>query len=214
AVGRLHFDSENLQDPDACEAYSAYANAVVAAEEGRRRRREELSFFSVENPEDEGTRRLAGELVEPLAEVLKRGRPTWKTNVIRSPDATRERLRRLLLGGPEERPSILFTTSHGVGFPNGDTRQFRAQGALVCQDWPGPSQLLGEKQYFTSSEVPADVDLGGLIAFHFACYSAGTPQFDDFGRIEGVEGEIAPHPFVARLPQKLLGKGALAVIGH
>ncbi len=214
AVGRLHFDSENPDDPDACAAYAAYADAVVAVEEGRRRRRQQVSFFSVENPGDEGTRRLAGGLVEPLAEVLRRGRPAWRTDVISSPDATHERLRRLLLGSPEERPSILFTTSHGVGFPNGDNRQGEAQGALVCQDWGGPGKALDGGHYFTSSDVPEGVDLSGLIAFHFACYSAGTPQLDDFGWIEGAPKEIAPHPFIAKLPQKLLRRGALAVIGH
>lgn len=214
AVGRLHFDSEDPKDPDASQAYAAYANAVVAAEEGRARRREAISFFSVENPGDEGTRRLAGELVEPLVDVLKRGRSSWTTDVIAAPSSTRDRLGRLLLGGSEERPSILFTTSHGVGFPRGDERQFKAQGALVCQDWPGPSQPLERNHYFTAAEVPAEVDLSGLISFQVSCYSAGTPQLDDFGRIQGAQSEIAPYPFVARLPQKLLERGALAVIGH
>jgi len=68
--------------------------------------------------------------------------------------------------------------------------------------------------YFTGADVPEGTDLTGMIAFHFACYSAGTPQFDEFGLIAGVKGEIAPRPFVARLPQMLLSKGALAVIGH
>jgi hypothetical protein len=57
-----------------------------------------------------------------------------------------------------------------------------------------------------------------LIAFHFACYSLGTPQFDDFNhQADARPKPIAPRSFVARLPQRLLGHpkgGALAVVGH
>lgn len=56
----------------------------------------------------------------------------------------------------------------------------------------------------------------GVIAFHFACYSLGTPQFNNF-KNKGGEPELATSPLVARLPQKLLSHkkgGALAVIGH
>ncbi|HXU32711.1 MAG TPA: hypothetical protein VN851_19245, partial [Thermoanaerobaculia bacterium] len=83
AVGRLHFDAEETDANLA--AYSSYAEAVVAAEKGRRRRHREVTFFSVENPEDRGTRLLAGELVEGLAQALGRGRAEWKMNVIGAP---------------------------------------------------------------------------------------------------------------------------------
>jgi hypothetical protein len=63
-----------------------------------------------------------------------------------------------------------------------------------------------------------DARLQGLIAVHFACYGLGTPQFDEFAYVSsGPPRPIAPHAFVAHLPQRLLGHpkgGALAVVGH
>jgi hypothetical protein len=59
-----------------------------------------------------------------------------------------------------------------------------------------------------------------MIAFHFACYGAGCPQKDEFdghSKFLSQRPDIAPYPFLARLPQKLLSHakgGALAVIGH
>ena len=213
AVGRLHFDAEDPEKPDVVfQAYRAYADAVVAAEEGKRRRRKTI-FFSVENPGDEATGRVAGELVEELAGALQKSRREWSPEVIGGKDATKEQLRRLFQGD-NRRPSFLFTSSHGLRFRNGKEEQARAQGALVCRDWDSSGAAPQRDHYFSAADVPEDADLTGLITFHFACYSAGTPQFDEFGELSGIRGEIAPHPFVARLPQKLLEKGALAVIGH
>jgi hypothetical protein len=63
-----------------------------------------------------------------------------------------------------------------------------------------------------------DIDatrLDGLIAFLFACYGAGTPETDHFlpEAVTGVS-RIAPAPFTARLAQRLLARGAAAVVGH
>ena len=84
----------------------------------------------------------------------------------------------------------------------------------------------------TADDISSDARLLGMIAFLFACFGAGTPQHDDFaistelrqnfsGKMTGLEEVdrklIAPRPFVARLPQRLLGHpkgGALAVVGH
>ncbi|TMQ23406.1 MAG: hypothetical protein E6J91_00015 [Deltaproteobacteria bacterium] len=89
----------------------------------------------------------------------------------------------------------------------------------MCQDWAGPrSGSLTTDHYFAGDDIAADANLGGLVAFHFACFGAGTPRHDDFSRKGDVPAlvDIAPHAFVARLPQRMLGRarGALACIGH
>ncbi len=214
AVGRLHFDLDDPNDPEGSSAaYRAYAEGVKAAEEGRCRRRRELTFFSVENAGDEATRRVAGGLVGELAKVLSAGRPVWETEIIGNKDATRAGLGELLRS-TKNRPSILFSASHGVRILNGAEMQFASQGAIVCRDWGGPGCRLERSHYFAADDVPGDADLSDLIVFQFGCYSAGTPRFDQFGLLSGVNGEIAPRSFVARLPQTLLKRGALAVIGH
>ncbi len=90
--------------------------------------------------------------------------------------------------------------------------------------------------YLAGEDVAVDARLQGLMAFHFACYSAGTPQFDNFTHVPesagdaesalrrrvaaaaGLGGEIAREPFIAALPKKLLSlpgeDAALAVVGH
>ncbi|MEO6394037.1 MAG: hypothetical protein ABIP75_19440, partial [Pyrinomonadaceae bacterium] len=66
-------------------------------------------------------------------------------------------------------------------------------------------------------DLKADADLRGMIAFHFACYGGGTPEMDSFAKQAFKNPQpIADRPFVAALPQKMLGhsRGALAVICH
>ena len=73
----------------------------------------------------------------------------------------------------------------------------------------------GRTPDLSADDLDSSARLGGLISFHFACYSAGTPAFDGFST--NGERPIAPEPFVARLPQRMLshpGGGALAVVGH
>lgn len=121
-----------------------------------------------------------------------------------------------LLGG-DQTPALLFTASHGIGFPNGHPLQLTHQGGLVCQDWPGP-RYNGEivpDWYFSADDVSEQARLMGLIAFFFACYGGGTPAYDEFAQAR--QREIAPYPFLARLPQRLLTHpkgGALAVVAH
>ncbi|MBW4568814.1 MAG: hypothetical protein KME31_12540 [Tolypothrix carrinoi HA7290-LM1] len=219
AVGRIYFDT--------LEEYAQYAQSVVAAETGKVSLSRNACFFGVRNNMDKATQLSADELVKPLAELMAADQPNWKVHTILRDEATKARLGQLL--GGSETPSFLFTASHGMEFPNGDRRQLRHQGALLCQDWPG-SMIWGKKPipedfYFSADDIGDDARLLGLIAFHFACYGAGTPQRNDFAHVDKFgnptnsteRSAIAPHAFVAKLPQRLLSHpkgGALAVVGH
>jgi len=209
AVGRLCFET--------LEEYAAYAGSVVAAERGLFRAARRVSFFGVSNPGDEATATSRQFLVEPLATGLAGDRPDWPVETVLGEQATKAALAERM-GGPLT-PALLFTASHGLGFPPSDPRHALHQGALLCQDWPGPGnwhRAIPPDHYMAADDVPDSAPPSGLIAFHFACYSAGTPRFDSFPK-DGKQREIAAESFVARLPQRLLGHpggGALAVIGH
>jgi hypothetical protein len=84
----------------------------------------------------------------------------------------------------------------------------------MCQDWPGSHQWHERipPEFFFSGDDVNGACLSGLISFHFACFSAGMPACSDFSPQKRVQ--VAPKPFVARLPRRLLQAGALAVIGH
>lgn len=212
AVGRIHFNT--------LAEYERYACSVVAAE-GRSpsltSRR--ASFFGVRNKADRATQLSADHLIKPLAAALATGKyDSWKIETYLAEDATKKNLKGLL--ATAEPPTILFTASHGMGFPKSDARQATHQGALLCQDWPGPLAHHGPippEFYFSVEDLSDEACLRGLIAFHFACYGAGTPKWDDYAHSDEKPIEIAPKAFVARLPMRALSLpkgGALAVVGH
>ena len=211
AVGRIYFDT--------LEEYASYARSVVAADTGNLAPPRKAAFFAPQNPADRATKLSATELISPLSREFKAKAKDWDVATAVEDAATKTQLGRLL--GGEETPTLLFTASHGMGFPNGDPRQLQHQGALLCQDWPGPlqwDQPIPEDHYFSANDVGSEASVLGLIAFCFACFGAGTPHMDDFTRQAFRDPTaIAPHAFLARLPQRLLGHpkgGALAVIGH
>lgn len=210
AVGRIAFDD--------LDGYARYAASVVVAETGEPPRPRRAAFFGVRRPGDV-TETLHDHLLSPLAEQLERELPEWEMERIGGGEATRGRLGRLL--GGDETPALLFTGSHGLGFERSHPRQQAEQGALVCQEWMGPwngPPDTSSRPYFTAEDVADSACPAGLVAFCFACYSAGTPRVNDFvHRGDDEPAEIADTAFVARLPQRLLGHprgGALAVVGH
>lgn len=211
AVGRLHFDT--------LDEYAAYARSVVAAERGEVRLPRSIGLFGVKNPDDQATNLSEEGLIRGLDRYVRDKLPDWSVDM-RTADATRKADLARVLGGPDT-PAVLFTASHGAGFPNGDPRQRRHQGALVTQDWGGPRSWPGplpEDMYFSADDLGDAARLAGLIAFHFACYGGGTPKYDAFFHRTGGEARpIAPRSFVAALPQRMLGHprgGALAAVAH
>ena len=212
AVGRIYFDT--------LDEYARYAHSVVMAETGQVPLSRRASFFGVQNPDDQATKDSGDYLVKPIATNLAQNYQDWTVQTLLGKDTTKARLSQLL--GGSETPSFLFSASHGMGFANGAPRQIRHQGALLCQDWPGVLQWkhpIPEEFYFSADDISSSGNVQGLIAFFFACFGAGTPELDDFAyrKNNKYRDAIAPRPFVARLPQKLLSHpkgGALAVIGH
>jgi hypothetical protein len=229
AVGRIFFDE--------VDEYARYARSVVAAERGEVRLPRRAAFFATANPDDEATRLSADALVEPLYGELSAKYPQWQMQPLLREQASKHQLARLLDGS--QTPALLFTAGHGMEFPLDSPRQFTDQGALLCQDWPGPLAWQGRgpipaEFYFSAADLinasgtntaategthtSAAGAAAGAVAFFYACYGAGTPHLDDFSKFAFKQrAAIAPHAFVARLPMKMLSHpagGALAVIGH
>jgi hypothetical protein len=211
AVGRIHF--EDLQE------YANYAGSVVEAETGGLKLPRQASFFGVANPGDKATNLSSKFLIEAVYEKFTDELSDWKLNAYMREQATKEQLHRLL--GGDQTPALLFSGSHGMSFSMESGRQIPHQGALLCQDWPGVERWRGEIPqdfYFAGDDLNREASLLGLIAFFFACYGAGTPLNDEFSKQAfKARTAIAPYPFLAQLPTKMLSHprgGALAVIGH
>lgn len=212
AVGRITFDT--------LAEYRSYAKSVVVAEKplcNRLPRR--ALFFGTRNKADRATQLSHDHLVKPLTEKLSSAtNGIWKIQTLLADNASKNSLVQAL--GKGEPPSLLFTASHGMGFPKTDSQQADHQGALLCQDWPGPLLHQGPippEFYFSADDLTDDMCLSGMVAIHFACYGAGTPRWDDFARLDRQRMEIAQQAFVARLPRRALSLpkgGALAVVGH
>ena len=211
AVGRIHFDT--------LEEYAQYARSVVQAETSGLALPRQATFFGVRTPEDQATLLSADHMIKPLASKVGADQASWKVKALLEGEATKSQLSKLVGGG--ETPTLLFTASHGMGFPKDDPRQMPHQGALLCQDWPGPGKwkkAIPPEFYFSADDIGNDAKLLGSMAFFFACYGAGTPKMDEFSQQAFKErAQIAPQSFIARLPRRLLSHpkgGMLAVVGH
>ena len=213
AVGRIHFQT--------VEEYANYAHSVVTAEKGGVKLARDMAFFGVANPDDKATQLSTQYLLEPLFQQFQLEEHQWRFRTHLRAEANKAQLTRLL--GGDQTPALLFTGSHGMGFDRGSSRQLAHQGALLCQDWPGPTQWKGKGEipqdfYFAGDDLTSQANLHGLIALFFACFGGGTPMHDEFAKQSFKERQqLADAPFLAQLPSKMLSHpkgGALAVIGH
>jgi hypothetical protein len=214
AVGRLHFDK--------VEDYASYAQHVVDYEKkaiAARRRR--VALWMPRNAGDLATPLLAGAIG---TDFLGKGDspPLGQDNgfsvapFIGEGQATKARLTDIVRGTLDGgAPALVFTGSHGAEWSMTTPEvQRQRQGALVTQEWRRGEPLQPE-HYFSADDLPADANVRGLIAFVFACFGGACPTADSY--LFGADGgriALTPAPFVARLPQALLARGALAVIAH
>lgn len=210
----VHFAVGRLDLPDS-DAYARYAKNVVSTEKHARvPGRPRLTFFCPSNGSEPAIEMARRELAEPLIRRFTERDTGWTIDGVWGKEATRDRLAILVAGA--ETPDVLFTLSHGLGYRAGRAPQEKRQGALICEDWPGLGNPVQFDEHCLGAEhLTTDLETPGLIAFHFACHSAGTPRESDFHLANPrVRSSSALRPFTARLPQELLTRGALAVIGH
>ena len=207
AVGRIHFDRS--------EDYERYGQGVIRAER-RPPRSRRVTFFGVENEGDSATAATAQDLVEGLANRIDGYRSGWQVDRFMREEASKSCLSELL--GGAQTPALLFAGGHGL-VPQSSTHREALQGALVCSDWSALGDIrpaVEKEQMFTAQDLEASsANPEGLVAFIFACYSAGTPDRDDFNLGTATAGRaVGDRPFVSSLSKKLLTRGALAMIGH
>lgn len=218
AVGRLCFNDLGGQHDLA--DYTAYAEQVVAFEQSMPAYKKHVVFFGTRHDLDTSTERSAEELVRPLANGFGDHPGVAQANgytakLLLQNQATHATLGQILRGeldgGP---PALLFTATHGIGLPAQHPDLVQYQGALVCQDWEGYGSIKRE-HWFAAEDLTEQTRIAGLIAVCFACYGVGCPAIDQFIFDPNKQRPaIAPYPLIAQLPQRLLTRGALAVLGH
>jgi predicted DNA-binding ArsR family transcriptional regulator len=220
AVGRLAFDT--------AEEYSRYANSTVAYEKGKSTpNTREVHYWGTRHAGDGATNLSASLLVDPLANGIPASAGALKQAInslygfdrklCLGDDATKANLLQSLHA--TKPPAMLFTASHGLAMRSGQDKQLDIQGALLCQDWPGFGNMRPE-HCLAATDIADDANVNGMVALLFACFGAGTPDTNQFLKDLSQAGDappLAPKPFIAALPRRLLAhpKGsALAVIGH
>ena len=213
AVGRIYFET--------LEEYARYARSVVLSEtkhaDDSFSLPNRLVIFNPQHPGDQSTQLMHDYLSKPLLEALPEAAPNWDLQPLLAENATKANLKQNL--GGTQTPALLFTASHGMSWLIGSSEQPASQGALVCQDWPGPTNQRGPftaEYYFSADDIPADGNLLGTMIFSFGEFIGGTPKENNFAFL-GDQAQLAEKAFLARLPQRLLSHprgGALAMVAH
>ena len=209
AVGRLWFD-----DPEDCKRYIDHLLGYESSPPVNQR---EVLVVGTCHAGDKNTQSSADNLVKPLVDWLKadEGGRGYKASLLFDGLDEQEALRSKLLGRlkaeAQPNPSILFTATHGLA----ETGEPEACGALVMQDWPGEPFEVQLSHCLAGDLAVTGLSLGGMVAFCFACFSAGVPREQDWVHPStGAADALAPKAYVSRLPQKLLAGGLQAFIGH
>jgi hypothetical protein len=220
AVGRVAFDT--------AAEYGRYAASVVAYETAAAvGNRKEIVYWGTRHLGDPATNLSATLLLEPLANGLPESRGVLKEPIhakvcyARKLYSGDEAARDTLLGTlqADKPPALLFTASHGMAVKAGRPNQVTDNGGLLCQDWSGFGSVR-RAHYLSAADVSDNANVGGLVAFFFACFGGGTPDVDQFLMDLSQPTTaplLAPQPFVAALPRRLLSHprgSALAVVGH
>jgi hypothetical protein len=222
AIGRLHFDHVEQYEQYVA-SLKKYDDASILSSV------KEAVFFATRHNFDRSTTLSADNLASPLI-GLKNPPGVAEQAGFQSryflgnpapgagDPATKKNLKAVFCPrGDGKNPSFVFTASHGIGWPVADLGQKENQGALVCQDWPGFGSM-DSSYYFAATDLPVESQLNGMITFHFACFSAGTPKYDRFvHKPNQPPPQLANEAFIAGLPKAMLSHsngGCLACVGH
>ncbi len=204
AVGRLDFLSS--QD------YWQYAQNVINCEQGQNHVRPDVTLFHAHHTDRRGVELIPEGFINDLAVNLLRMRDGWNINLINP--GRKVDLGRLLRDGCA--PALLFISSPGLFLPNGHPLQRENQGAILCQEWPGPGQGTDASHYFGREDLHDSSNFQGMIAFNIGNFSAGTSRTAP-RKYLGNYVTQAPRSFVSSFSQRLLAHpngGALAIIAH
>lgn len=219
-VGRLAFRKD--------EDYASYVKKVIKYERQPPKESKGRSLFYTVRGSSE-TEQAYEQLMSPSMRAAEKD---WKDGMFPASEVSDlspgfnqspEELIRMVSG---EQPSVLFSTSHGLGPPGAGWKteeQRLLQGAISFgrRSWLGARELAGRRF------------LPGGVWFMFACYGAGTPETSAYrrwleqlarrGQFSGdadavLSGLPKPgeRPFIAALPQAALAseEGPLGFIGH
>lgn len=197
--------------------YRAYADNVVRYETGTDPIARRAAMFAPRHDFDAATQLFQTHVADPLSKRPPLNGFHWE--LLLGDDATKTALRDLLTGAQADGPpALLFTGGHGMEFGADDPRLPAGQGALVCQEWPGPGTgPLTPDYWFGADDVPQQAAAFGTIHLLFACYGGGYGAIDTFRDSGGTARRIADRPGFASLPRALMANpagGPLAVIAH
>jgi hypothetical protein len=213
AVGRLYFD--DLED------YGRYAASVVAYETTQPEQAKNAAVWITGIPGDPATQMLSTALKTDFTDPDNPlGAPKFNLEAFIGVDeATRPQLIEILRGNLEYgRPAVIFVGTHGLKCKVDATnpaRQLARQGALITQEY-NPAQPAPDTEWLlTGGDVPDDARLDGTMVVLFACFSGGCPRNNSYKtNPDGSPIPVALNDMICRLPQVLLSRGALAVLGH